>query len=433
MKKPIFALIDCNNFFVSCERIFRPDLEGKPVVVLSSNDGCVVARSNEAKALGIPMGAPAFKYRQTFKQHGVIQFSANFELYGDISRRITQILTTITPHIEVYSVDESFLDLSEMPIADYEAWGNYVSKQVLRWVGAPISIGIAPTKTLAKVATERAKQRYLKGGALDLYSVSREFVDEQLAQVPLRDIWGIGWRLSPRLHAYGLGTAEDVAKLSPQVARALMGGVHGEQVVRELNGTSCFPLEQAGRVHKSISRTRMFGEDTGDINVLEAAIASFTTQAAYRLRSEGQLARRASFFITTNKHKSGYRSWSREIRFTMPTADTGTLIAALIGELSKVVRRDLVYHRAGVWLSDFVPAQALQTDLLGTIDVTAHDRASSRMASIDNLNARFGKGKVHYAAEDLGTAWEPKHRLRSPRYTSSWDELPTAKIQTADK
>lgn len=200
--KTVFALIDCNNFFVSCERIFRPDLEGRPVVVMSSNDGVVVARSNEAKALGIPMGAPVFKYRQLFRDKKVIQFSANFELYGDISRRITAILKTITHRFEIYSVDESFLDLSNLSIKDYEAWGRIVREKILRWVGIPVSIGIAPTKTLAKLASDYAKKHPETEGVISMRG-NPKFLDI-LAGVPIGDVWGVGWRLTPKLRGEGI-------------------------------------------------------------------------------------------------------------------------------------------------------------------------------------------------------------------------------------
>lgn len=419
MKQPVFALIDCNNFFVSCERIFRPDLEGKPVVVLSSNDGCVVARSNEAKALGIPMAAPAFKYREVFRRHNVVQFSGNFALYGEISRRITLALTSITPRIEVYSVDESFLDLTSLDITDLTGWGRAVREQILRWIGVPVSVGIAPTKSLAKLAADRAKRQPETGGVLSL----EKSWTEPLKATPLESVWGIGWRLAPRLRALGLTTAYDVARLPTDLARQLFGSIRGEQLVRELNGQCCLPLEREGRLQKSIARTRTFGAETADPEVLEAAIASFTARAAFRLRREGQLARKAGLFITTNKHKPGYQVWSREIRLDMPSADTGLITGKLIEVMGRLVDSSREYHRAGVWLSDFVPAHALQTDLLGRVNPAEHDRSMSRLGAVDRLNARYGKNTVHYAAEALGSAWEPKHVARSPSYVAGWDEL----------
>jgi len=427
MNNPIIALVDCNNFFVSCERLFRPDLADKPVVVLSSNDGCVVARSNEAKALGIPMGAPAFKYRQVFKDNQVVQFSGNFALYGDISRRITQLLASITPCIEVYSVDESFLDLSQLKINDYDAWGREVSARIYRYVGVPVSIGIAHTKTLSKLASDYAKKNPALLGALRIAETNRT---QYLRAFPIEAVWGIGWRLAPVLRSYGIANAADLASLSPRRGRQLLGGVRGEQLVRELNGESCLPLLTETRISKSISRTRTFGEDTNQAHVLEAAIASFTAQAAYRLRRSGQLAQKASLFLTTNRHKPNYRRFYQEIRLPQPTADTGQLISLLIKSLGQLYDSDptAAYHRAGVQLNDFVPAAQLQTDLLGTINVASHDKSAARMQAIDQVNTRYGKRRLHYAAEDLGLDWQPHHNLRSPRYTSSWEELAEAKI-----
>lgn len=427
MKKSVYALIDCNNFFVSCERLFRPDLQGKPVVVLSSNDGCAVSRSNEAKALGIPMGAPAFKYRDLFKREGVTQFSANFELYGDISRRITTLLTTVTPRLEVYSVDESFLELSELDITDYNAWGREVAARVLRYIGVPVSIGIAPTKTLAKLASDYAKKHAELKGALSL--VEEPDTERILAAVPVENVWGIGHRQGPKLRAYGVSHAAQLAALTPRLARQLLGGVRGEQLVRELQGMSCFGLELEGRLAKSISRTRTFGEDTSKLHVLEAALASFATQAAYRLRRSEQLTRRASIFLTTSRHKPNYRRWTREVKLPLPTADTGHLIRVTTELLGELYDPSASYHRAGVLLYDFVPEGQLQSDLLGLRDFNAHHRSTARMRAIDRINKSHGRNHLHYAAEDLARGWAPRRLLQSPRYTSAWDELPSAAVQ----
>lgn len=424
MRKPIFALVDCNNFFVSCERLFRPDLEGKPVVVLSSGDGCAVSRSNEAKALGIPMGAPAFKYRELFEKHNVTRFSGNFELYSDVSRRITSVLQTVTPRIEIYSVDESFLDLSELPISDYDEWGRRVRDLIFQWVGVPVSIGIAPSKTLAKLASTRPKKDSSLGGALSLVNKPAAFMDHVLASTPIEDIWGVGWRGAPKLRAQGVGNAKHLAELTPRRAQQLMG-IHGRQMVAELNGTSCYPLELEGKLPKTISATRTFGEDTHNLYVLEAALATFVNTTTFKLRRSGQLAQSASFFLTTNRHKPGYASWSKQIHLDMPTADTGMLIQLLTNELRRTYNPAASYHRAGVWLSDFLPDDQLQTDLLGIVDTTAHDRSKRKMSAVDELNHRYGRGSIRFAAEDLAISWRPKRKLRSPRYTSSWDELPT--------
>ena len=428
MKQHVFALVDCNNFFVSCERIFRPDLEGKPVVVLSSNDGCAVARSNEAKALSIPMGAPAFKYRQLFKQEGVVQFSANFELYGDISKRITRILTELTPRTEIYSIDEAFLDLSELETTDYMHIGEVLRARILQEVGVPVSVGIAPTKTLAKLATEYAKQHPDTHGVVEV--LPGDYLHHtMLKRSKIEDVWGVGWRLGPKLRSEGVASAYDLANLHPRRAKQLMG-VHGDQMVRELQGTSCIPLHTIGTKPKSIARTRTFGEDTADFYVIESAIASFVATATYRLRSSGQACTRAGVFLMTNRHKPGYKSWRKEIVFPIPTADTGQLISALVGLATKLFESGQHIHRAGIWLADFVPSEFLQTDLLGEVQPEEYDRAILRMESVDALNTRYGRGTVRFAAEELAQNWQPVHKLRSPRYTTDWAELPTARVKS---
>jgi DNA polymerase V len=424
---PVFALIDCNNFFVSCERLFRPELEGKPVVVLSSNDGCVVARSNEAKKLGIPMGAPAFKWRYAFNQHNITTFSANFEIYGDISKRITALLSTVTPRIEVYSVDESFLDLSELPIEDYAAWGKKVRMAILKNIGVPVSIGVAPSKTLAKLASDFAKLHEEYEGTIDWVNASEEWKSEALRSLPISEIWGVGWRLAPRLRAEGISTALHLAQLQPRHAQQLMG-IHGRQMVAELNGTNCHNLEREHKVAKSIMRGRTFGEDTNQMHVLESAIASMTTRAAFALRRDGLLARRIGFFTETNRHKPGYRRFVEDLRLNQPTNDTGFIISRLIERLGGVYSSAQQYHRLCVYLYDLVPENALQTDMLGTINPAQHDKARARMQAVDDINSRHGKGKIYYAAEDLGKSWQPKQQIRSPRYVSDWSELPKARI-----
>lgn len=427
MNNSAFALIDCNNFFVACERLFRPGLEGRPVVVLSSNDGCAVSRSAEAKALGIPMGAPYFKFRELFARHGVVSFSANFELYGDISERITNLLTTITPRIEVYSVDESFLDLSALPITDYTGWGKSVRANVLKNIGIPVSIGITPTKTLSKLAADRAKKLPELGGVLSLIGETGGEINRYLRQVPVGDIWGVGWRLAPKLKAEGIHTAFDLKNLRPQRAGQLMG-VHGRQMVAELGSTSCLPLQTRHKPQQQIMRGRQFGTDTSQFEVVEAAVASLIARAATHLRRERQLTRQAAVVIRTNRHKPGYRRIVQTVSFATPTADTGAIAAALIAALKGNWNSHLHYHKADVLLFDLVPVNAVQTDLLGAVRTADYDRAAARLQAADTLNRRYGNHTVRYAAEDLSDAWRPRHYLGSPRYTSSWSELPEAKL-----
>lgn len=423
---PTYALIDCNNFFVSCERLFRPDLDERPVVVLSSNDGCVVSRSQEAKALGIPMGAPYFKYRDLFIKHGVVAFSANFELYGDVSERITNLLTSITPHIEVYSVDESFLDLSQLHIDNHQAWGLMVRASILKHVGVPVSVGIAGSKTLAKAANDRAKKLPELGGALDLSEPS-ELHDRYLAGLPIQDVWGVGWRLGPKLKAEGVHTALDLRQMNPHRAQQLMG-IHGRQMVYELNGTACLPFMREHKPQEMIMRGRQFGEDTRELFVIESAIASLSARATHTLRREHRLAREAILNLRTNYHKPGYQRLSIVAHFDTPTADTGIITRRLIEALAARHNPGLEYHRADVLLHDFVSDEALQMDLLGTVDLDAAQKADRKMQVLDHINERHGKGTLTFAAEHLSKAWQPRKRLGSPRYTSAWDELPVAHL-----
>lgn len=422
MKRPLFALIDCNNFFVSCERLFRPDLKDKPAVVLSSNDGCVVARSNEVKALGIPMAAPAFKYKDIFRQHGVAQFSANFELYGDISRRITEVLTTITPRIEIYSVDESFLDLSELKIPDYEAWGKMVRDAISQWVGVPVSVGIAPTKTLAKLACEYAKKHQETAGVV-LLSPQDSHI---LQAVDIKDVWGVGRRLAPKMRAEGIMNALDLSRMRSRHIQQLRG-IPGRQLVAELGGTSCYPLERGGKRRQSIARTRTFGEDINNIGAIQSALATFAGKAAFRLRESGQLTQRMGVFAQTNKHKPGFQTWKNEAYFETPTADTGLLMGKAMELFENFYNATRSYHRAGIYLWDFLPANQVQTDLFGVVKPLEEAKSWSRMQAVDSLNERFGRKTISYAAEELGKAWKPKYQLRSPRYTTNLAELPSVR------
>jgi DNA polymerase V len=426
MNKPVFALIDCNNFFVSCLRVFRPDLEGRPVVALSSNDGCVVARSNEAKALGIPMGAPAFKWRQVFKKNNVFQFSGNFELYGDMSKRITTLLKTITPLIEVYSVDESFLDLTRLDINDYQFWGTSIKELIFTWTGMPVSVGIANSKTMAKLASERAKKDVELDGVLSLAYMDSKDAKKYLAKTPVQDIWGVGRKYAPKLRTDGIGTAYDLANTRPQLAQQLMG-IHGRHLVAELNNISCLPLELKHTPAKSIAVSRTFGSDTNDIHVLEAAIANFASKAAHKLRLSGQMTSNAGFFMTTNRHKPGYKVYSNEVKLNYPTSDTGILMSILVKMMHDKFNPRDEYHRAGVWLRNFVGLKEVQIDLFGQLSIKELNKSGRLMKSIDKINENKGKGTLHYVSEDLDKKWQPKREIRTPKYTTRWEDLPKVK------
>lgn len=421
----IYALIDCNCFFVSCERLFRPELNTRPVVVLSSNDGCVVSRSQEAKDLGVPMGAAHYQWREFFTQHGVVAFSANFELYGDISERITNLLASITPRIEVYSVDESFLELTQLDIADYYQWGLGVRESILKHVGVPVSVGIAPSKTLAKAANDRAKKIPELGGSLDLSEQGRE-TDMYLGSLAIRDVWGVGWKLAPRLKAEGVHTALDLRHMPPKRAQQLMG-IHGRQMRDELNGIACLPFMKEARPQQMIMRGRQFGEDTREFYVIESAVAALTARAATALRREHQLAARAAVILQTNRQKPGYQRIVQDVRFYTPTADTGVITSQLVRLLADTFNTAYEYHKADVLLYDFVPGEGLQMDLFGTVDTGVDDESRRKMHVLDAINRKHGKGTLKFAAEGLSKSWQPRKRMASPRYTSAWDELPEVK------
>jgi DNA polymerase V len=371
------------------------------------------------------MGAPLFQWRDFFKEHGVITFSANFELYGDMSERITNLLASITPHLEVYSVDESFLDLSELSIVDYRAWGYLVRRSLLKQVGLPVSVGIASSKTLAKLASERAKKVPQLGGILRLHEELA--TNQYLRETDIQEVWGIGRHLAPRLRAEGVRTAFDLKQLRPQRARQLMG-ITGERTQSELNGTACLPFNGAQKPQQMIMRGRQFGEDTHEFYVIESAIASLSARAASQLRADHQLAKEASISLRTNRHRPGYQTYTETIRFSTPTADTGIITSQLIKLLAENLPPHTDFHRADVLLRDLISEDSLQTDILGTVDLTENSASQRKMRALDAINRQHGKHTIGLAAEHLSQKWQPRKHLASPQYTSNWQELPEVKL-----
>lgn len=372
------------------------------------------------------MGAPHWQWREFFKQHGVVPFSANFELYGDLSERITNLLASITPSIEVYSVDESFLDLGELDIADYTAWGTTVRDSILKNVGIPVSVGISPSKTLCKVANDRAKKLPELGGVLDL-SQQGAITDHYLNSLSIADVWGVGRQLAPKLRADGIHTALSLRTMSPKRAQQIMG-IHGRHMVYELNGVACLPLMQDHKSQQMVSRGRQFGEDTNEGYIIESAVTTLSTRAAAILRREHQLASRATVILQTNKYKPGYQQVSREVQFATPTADTGVIASQLVRALSQPYNSRVLFHKAEVLLYDLVADNGLQADLFGTVDMSQHSKSNAKMRAIDAINLKHGPGTIKQASEALSKAWEPRKDLCSRRYTSAWADIPEVRL-----
>jgi DNA polymerase V len=418
--KPVFALVDCNNFFVSCERVFRPDLWDKPVAVLSNNDGCIVARSNEVKALGVPMGVPYFQVKDVLKKGGATLFSGNFPLYGDFSQRVVQLLREACPNVEVYSVDESFLEISHLPITDYEAWGKELREKILQYTGLPVSVGIASSKTLAKAAADLVKKTDPARGAYSVAGNDAARV-ELLKWLPVGDVWGIGWRTAPKLHGRGIKNGYELSLVSDRWAQSELS-IRGLKTVRELRGESCFEMEQTGEPQKSIMRTRSFGHNIRNYYELEGAVATFAAQAAAKLRAQGELARSVMTYLRTSKHAEVQHGSSQVTRLHPASSDTGAIISAALQSLQAVYDPDFGYKKAGVVLLDLHSTDVRQ---LAFTDQPAHiDRKSDLMQTVDKLNAKFNTRLVRHASEHVeNQTWRSKRELRSQAYTTNWAEL----------
>ncbi len=425
MSSPVFVLVDCNNFFVSCERVFRPDLWNRPVAVLSNNDACIVARSNEVKAMGVPMGAPLFKIEHLMKGRDVTLFSANFRLYGDFSQRVVRILAQAAPNIEVYSVDESFLEVSDLPIDDLQQWAAQLGAQILQWTGIPVSIGVAPTKTLAKAAAEFAKQHLNQGGVYVVEKGDDTTRETLLRWLPVKDVWGVGWALGPKLMQRGVSTACDLSQVSETWARQHMS-IRGLKTVRELKGESCLPLDYEVEPQQSIARTRSFGHNVRDYYQLEGAIATFTAQAAVKLRAQREVATGVMVFVRTPHSFEGGSGSSTVVRLVQPASDTGTLITAALQGLKIVYDPDFAYRRAGIVLAGLRSEQAWQLSL--GQDVPKLDKQTELMRSVDQLNTKYNTRLIRHGSEHIQKiAWYSKHQRRSPAYTTSWTELPVVR------
>lgn len=419
------VLVDCNNFFVSCERVFDPTLIGKPVVVLSSNDGCVVARSQEAKALDIPMGAPAFECEHIFKKHNVQIFSSNFALYGDMSARVMQTLAQEAVDMEVYSVDEAFLHFADYGQEDdaayYAARSQMLIRKVKQHTGIPISIGIAPTKTLAKVANKIAKKNPALGGYCDI--TGRADVDDLLEKIPVGDVWGVGRRYAKMLIANTISTARAL-KYAPDAWVRKAMTINGLKMVHELRGIPCFAIDGTVQANQSITVSRSFGKVIINIDHLQEAAATHAVSAARKLRAQDLVAAHVTVFALASTYYDSSRSYqSAQRAIALSSSYTPDIISAAKACVRAFYTPGLRYKKVGVILTDLIHADHLQLNLYGPQKNL--DKQASAMNALDSVTARWGTDKLTFAAAGVEHPWQVKKGKKSPCFTTSWHELLT--------
>ncbi|MFR9562673.1 MAG: Y-family DNA polymerase [Rikenellaceae bacterium] len=419
----MIGLCDCNNFFVSCERLFNPALEGRPVVVMSSNDGCVIARSNEAKALGIKMAQPLFQVRELIEQNNVATISSNLQLYGDMSERVMMILREHIPHIEVYSIDEAFLDLSGFSEEELPEFGRKLSAIVKRATGIPVSIGIAPTKTLAKVAAKLCKSYAKLHGCCLMHKA--EDVKKVLSRTAVGDIWGIGRQSVAMLGRYNVKSAEDFANLPMEWVKAQMGVV-GLRTWRELRRESCIEIDSAPSNQQSIMVSRSFSHDITDFGELNSSVVTFASRACEKLRAQNSVASQVQLYVATNRHREGVlqHSESRFVNFVTPTDSTLEIVKAATTMLKALVRKGFGYKKAGVVLCGLSGNVGVQSSLFDEVDRSKHD---ALMKSVDRLNSQMGHSTVSIGGNVKGLV-PTSSANRSPMYTTSWDDILVIKV-----
>ena len=425
--EPVFALVDVNNFYVSCERVFDPKLDGKPVVVLSNNDGCCVARSNEVKTLGVKMGTPWFKMRDLVKQHGIIGLSSNYTLYGDMSNRATAILRDYSPDIEVYSIDESFLRVETVAHlhGGNTAMGTAVKAQIFKWTGLPVCVGFGATKTQAKFANHLAKKNPEFSGVCDLTAMSDATRSAWMNKIDVGEVWGVGRRIGERLSAMNVRTVQDLFATSPATLRAQFGVVM-ERTDNELRGISCLALEDVAPAKQQIMASRSFGEMVTSQAGLSEAVSWHVDRAATKLREQGSAAGAVYVFIQTNRFRVDDRQYSGGTVIPLRDAsdDTRDLNAAAMSALKRLYRPGYAYKRCGIMLMELSVKAQRQLTLFDD----DQDRAKSArvMAVMDTINRTWGRGTLRSAAIGNSRSWGMRSEMRSPRYTTAWDELPVA-------
>jgi DNA polymerase V len=421
----MYALADVNSFYASCETLWRPDLRGRPVVVLSNNDGCVVARSKEAKLLGLKMGEPYFKIKRDFERAGGIAFSSNYELYADMSMRVMAVLEEMAPRVEIYSIDESFLDLTGVRnCIELEKFGRQVRAKVLRDTGLTVGVGIAQTKTLAKLANYAAKKWDKTGGVVDLSNLERQ--RKLMALVPVAEIWGIGRRISKKLQVMGIETALQLADASTTMIRKHFSVVI-ERTVRELRGEPCLSLEEFAPTKQQIICSRSFGDRITEYDQMHQAICMYASRAAEKLREERQYCRYINTWVKTSPFtiNEEYYGNTASIKLSTPTQDTRDIIAAAIRCLDAIWQTGHRYQKAGVMLQDFYSQGIAQLNLFD--EYQPRQNSGQLMAVLDHIN-KSGRAKVWFAGQGNQQAWSMKRELLSPAYTTRVTDLPRARV-----
>ena len=413
----IFALVDCNNFYASCERVFDPSLKRRAIVILSNNDGCIVARSNEAKALGIPMGVPLFEQKALIKKHNVAVFSSNYQLYGDMSQRVMNSLRLYTPDMEVYSIDEAFLRLDHLQPRNLYEYCKTIRAKVLQWTGIPVSIGIGPTKVLAKVANRVAKKQ-TDDGVFDIRSQQKQ--DEILETLDVDKIWGIAGRWSEHLGRMGINKASELRDASPIIIRKHLSVV-GERILRELKGQSCIDLEVI-QPRKSIMSSKSFGNLLTKKEPIEEALASYAARACEKLRKQNSRAQAVHVFIQTNGFRETDRQHNKGLTCTLttPTSDTRIIIEAAKFCLNRIYKYGHRYKKTGIMLLGLIPASLEQKQLFVNFN---HRPGDQLMDIVDRVNKDHGPDTLFFGAQGVTREWKMRCGLRSLRYTTQWDEL----------
>ena len=416
----MFALVDCNNFYASCERVFNPKIENKPVIVLSNNDGCVIARSNESKALGVKMGEPAFKLKNLIEKYNINVFSTNFSLYGDLSKRVMNVLRSEVNQMEVYSIDEAFLDFTDY--ADKER-GVELREKVKRWTGIPVSVGIAPTKVLSKLASHIAK-KHTKSGVFMFDD--EELIRRALTVFPVQDLWGIGRKNAKRLKEVGIITALQFRECDSAWIRRNMS-VNGVRLQKELCGEVCYPLELKRNRKKNICTARSFGAEEKELSKLKEAISSHANTCARKLRQERSCCASISVFINTNPFKPNEAQYNpyKVIQLSVPTNDSMEIVTTAIKALESIYRRDCVYKKAGVIVGKIVPQQQVQLSLFDKLD---RQKRKSINKAVDKLNSTMGRDKVKLAVQGSGRNWKLKQEKLSPSYTTLLSDILEVRI-----